>query len=39
MDEIVNIYKTEVDASIQYQNEFLDEYFIENNLEDIVANM
>lgn len=39
LNEIVNIYKTEVDASIQYQNEFLDGYFIENNLEDIVANM
>ena len=39
LNEIVTIYKTEVDASIQYQNEFLDEYFIENNLEDIVANM
>mgnify|MGYP000179799670 CR=1 FL=1 len=39
LNEIVNIYMMEVDASIQYQNEFLDEYFIENNLEDIVANM
>ena len=39
LSEIVNIYKIEVGASIQYQNEFLDEYFIENNLADIVANM
>jgi len=39
LNEIVNIYKKEVDASIQYQNEFLDKYFIYNDLENIVANI
>ena len=38
-NEIVNIYKTEMNATAQYGGEFLDEYFIENNLEAIVANM
>ena len=38
-NEIVNIYKTEMNATTQHIGAFLDEYFIENNLEDIVANM